>query len=267
MSKLPAFLFYPSDWETDPGLRICSKAAKGLWIDLMCVAFKCEERGKFSTNGKPWTREEVAGAIPGDLNANLTLLDELLAKGVARCDKRRVIFNARMVRDEEIRKVRSKAGSLGGNPNLLNQNTSKTQAKHRGRDKLIPVNANEKEKETKSKKLNSETAWQDSPLFEFQKFREKLADWPVNKVLFYHELFNLSEPGKYRYSDWSLTARRWDKKDPWVNPNGNGQFKATPIEDLEINQEELQKAIANVAAEREMVTDRKKKHGTIQRKT
>lgn len=114
MSKLPWFSFYPSDWETDPGLRICSKAAKGLWIDLMCVAFKCEERGKFIINGRPLTTEEVACSVPGDAAANLTMLNELLAKGVARIDKRNAIYNARMVRDEQKRQLCSEAGKRGG---------------------------------------------------------------------------------------------------------------------------------------------------------
>jgi hypothetical protein len=33
MGKLPAFMFYPGDWQKDPCLRRCSKAAKSVWMD------------------------------------------------------------------------------------------------------------------------------------------------------------------------------------------------------------------------------------------
>lgn len=103
MSKLPAFQFYPGDWRKDPNLSRCSKAAKGVWIDAMCLMFECEDRGVFATGGSPWTREEIAAAIGGDMTENLACLDELLRKGVAVLTKLGAISNRRMVKDEERR--------------------------------------------------------------------------------------------------------------------------------------------------------------------
>lgn len=103
MSKLPAFQFYPGDWMKDPNLRRCSKGAKGVWIDAMCLMFECEDRGVFASGGKPWTREEIAGAIGGDLAENLACIEELLLKGVAVLTKLGAISNKRMVRDEKHR--------------------------------------------------------------------------------------------------------------------------------------------------------------------
>lgn len=220
----------------------------------MCVAFECEERGVFISGDIPWTEEEVSGCLAGDLGANLTMLHELLTKRVARKDNRGAIFNARMVRDEQIRKERIKAGSMGGRPTKYKyfnvvSSKSKTKAKVKQNTEYVNESENGNEKLLKTKKLNSKTLWEDSPLFEFHKFREKLADWSEAKVRYYHNLFSVSDPGQYIYADWSCTARRWDEKNPWKDPNRNGQFKAKPIEDFEINQEELQKAIANTAAE------------------
>jgi hypothetical protein len=100
MGKLPGFLFYPGDWLKDPELRRCSKAEKGVWIDMLAVSFECSDRGVFATGGVPWTDEEISAAIGGDTAENLKCLRELLRKGVARRNGSGAIFSARMVRDE-----------------------------------------------------------------------------------------------------------------------------------------------------------------------
>jgi hypothetical protein len=105
MGKLPAFMFYPGDWQKDPCLRRCSKAAKGVWMDLLCLLFECPVRGVFvDASGKPWSDEEIAEAIGGDIGANLGYIAELVSKGVAQRDTRGAIFSRRMVRDEQTRR-------------------------------------------------------------------------------------------------------------------------------------------------------------------
>lgn len=132
MTKLPGFMFYPGDWVKDPDLSRCTKAAKGMWMDMLCKAFECEERGVFITAGRPWLKNEIAGAVGGDVAANSQMLDELLDRGVAKIDKRGAIFCARMIRDEAIRKLRSEAGQLGGRPTKYSEHngvTSKSKTK------------------------------------------------------------------------------------------------------------------------------------------
>lgn len=102
-AKLPAFQFYPGDWRKDPNLRRCSHAARGVWMDVLCLMFDCEERGILISDGKPWTHEDAAAAVGGDQKAALACITELLGKGVAKLDKRGAIFSARMVRDEATR--------------------------------------------------------------------------------------------------------------------------------------------------------------------
>lgn len=124
MSKLPSFQFYPGDWAKDANLRRCTKAEKGLWIDMLCVVFECEERGFFISAGKPWTKPEIAEAAGGDKAENLLLLSSLLGKGVARIDKRGAIYSARMARDESRRRQLKENGKKGGNPSLVNQTSN-----------------------------------------------------------------------------------------------------------------------------------------------
>lgn len=148
MTKLPGFMFYPGDWVKDPELSRCSKAAKGMWMDMLCKAFELKQRGKFITSQVPWTREEIAGAVGGDVTENLLLLNELISKHVAKIDKRGAIYSERMIHDERIRQIRSDAGSLGGRPIKYSKQEvvtqkSKSEANHKANGKQNTESENE----------------------------------------------------------------------------------------------------------------------------
>jgi hypothetical protein len=98
--KLPAFQFYPGDWMKDPDLRRCSHAARGVWIDMLCLMFECSDRGVLASGGNPWSREDVAAAVGGNGDVTLRCIDELVAKGVAKVRDDGAIYSARMVKDE-----------------------------------------------------------------------------------------------------------------------------------------------------------------------
>ena len=119
--KLPSFQFYPGDWMKDPNLRRCSRAARGLWADMLCLMFECEDRGVLSTGGEPWCDEDIAAASGGDIAEGLSCISELLRKGVARRNQAGAIFSKRMVEDERIRRERIKAGSVGGSKSQANR--------------------------------------------------------------------------------------------------------------------------------------------------
>lgn len=140
--KLPAFQFYPGDWRKDPNLSRCTHAEKGVWMDMLCIAFECDERGVLISQGTPWTDEEIAGAIGGDQSATLSHIAALLRKGVAKRRNDGAIFSARLVRDESKRAKCSEAGKLGGNPNLTQPKpTLKGGCKgdHKGHVKRMPT--------------------------------------------------------------------------------------------------------------------------------
>ena len=44
--------FYWSDWETDPALRLCSLAAQGLWMRMLCVAASHDPIGYVAVAGR-----------------------------------------------------------------------------------------------------------------------------------------------------------------------------------------------------------------------
>jgi hypothetical protein len=84
-----------------------------------------DQRGVLLLNGQPMPEDALANALGLDNQILSSTLTKLLTYGVA---KRRqedgAIFNKRMVEDEKLCQIRREAGKKGGNPILLNQNTT-----------------------------------------------------------------------------------------------------------------------------------------------
>ncbi len=101
---MPAFQFYPGDWMKDPSLRACSAAARGLWMDMLCLMFESDRRGFLQApNGKPYSPDQLArmtGCSPDEVSH---LLAELETSGVFSRTKNGTIFSRRLKRDEELR--------------------------------------------------------------------------------------------------------------------------------------------------------------------
>lgn len=59
MSDRPSFQFYPADWLANTNLRRCSEAARGIWIDVMCVLHGADEYGVIRWPLADLAREQV----------------------------------------------------------------------------------------------------------------------------------------------------------------------------------------------------------------
>lgn len=117
--KRPAFQFYPADWRKDASLQSCSVAARGLWIELMCIAHECDPYGYLEVNKEPMTAAQIARLVGVDTTECERLLSELERAAVFSKTRNGTIFSRRMVKDERLRNARARAGKLGGNPALL----------------------------------------------------------------------------------------------------------------------------------------------------
>lgn len=118
--KRPAFQFYPADWLTDLALRSCSVAARGLWIDMLCLMHDGRPYGHLTVGKKILVEADVVRIAGVSVEAIEPLLAELEGAEVFSRKPSGVIFSRRMVRDEAIRSRRASGGKLGGNPALVN---------------------------------------------------------------------------------------------------------------------------------------------------
>jgi len=99
--KRPSFPFYPGDWMGDPALQVCSLAAQGLWVKMMCLMHTGYPYGYLTLpNAEEITVAKLAKISQISEKFCEKLLKELAENGVFSCDINGVIFSKRMVADE-----------------------------------------------------------------------------------------------------------------------------------------------------------------------
>jgi len=108
--------FFWSDWVSDHCLRACSLAARGLWMEILCIAGSNdgEDYGFGLVGGQPITAALFCNGI-NTVDDVTNLLKELEDKGVFSRDKRGIIYCRRMLRAQKSRNN----GRLGTQSNPL----------------------------------------------------------------------------------------------------------------------------------------------------
>lgn len=74
--KRPSFQFYPADWKNNSKLRRCSEAARGAWVDILCLLHDSDEYGICR-----WPLSELARAAGVPLKLVKELVDKDVLKG------------------------------------------------------------------------------------------------------------------------------------------------------------------------------------------
>lgn len=110
--------FYPSDWRSDPAVRMCSLAARGLWTEMLCLMHEAVPYGSLVVNGRQLEPHQVAALAGRQTSEVDRLLKELELAGVFSRDEDGTIFSRRMRRDIAKAARDRDNGKGGGNPNL-----------------------------------------------------------------------------------------------------------------------------------------------------
>lgn len=121
--KKPSWQFYPGDWMKDTELRSVSSAARGIWIDMLCLMHESGRRGYLQVNGRPASLEQIARMTGNSTEEAALYLQELIDSGVCSRTKDGIdgdgcIYSRRMVRDEANKKAWRENGKKGGNQKL-----------------------------------------------------------------------------------------------------------------------------------------------------
>lgn len=126
--------FYSKDWRGDAPLRMCSFAARGLWVDILSLMHESKHCGFLFVDEVVPTPRQLAGLLGGSEKEIKALLAELAANGVYSVTGEDmpddvkalvpvgmpdgVMLSRRMVRDEAKAAKDRENGKGGGNPNL-----------------------------------------------------------------------------------------------------------------------------------------------------
>jgi hypothetical protein len=134
MSGLPWGKFFWKDWLTDPALSVCSLAAQGLWMRMLCIMSMSNPPGHLTlppTRRAESEAKQVARMCHADARQVRALLDELETRGVFDRDPGGIIVSRRMIRDANLSETGRSAATKGwanrkgqpnGQPNGLRPN-------------------------------------------------------------------------------------------------------------------------------------------------
>lgn len=95
--------FYPRDWLGDAALRTCSLAARGLWMEMLCLMDDANPRGHLKLKRKKIDIQTLAGLTGSTPKQVEKLLDELRTAGVFSVTNHGTIYSRKMVRESKWR--------------------------------------------------------------------------------------------------------------------------------------------------------------------
>lgn len=133
--KKPWFKWWPTAWRGETSLKLVSRAARSLWVDILGLMHESPLIGYlYLNNGTPPTLEDLSRVL-GDTPEELrTLLAELKAAGVYSETDEGVIYSRKMVRDAEISaKGREDIKNRGGAWGLPNGKSVENTDRHPNR--------------------------------------------------------------------------------------------------------------------------------------
>lgn len=116
--KQPWLKFYPSDWRSDAALRMCSMAARGLWMEMLGLMHHAEPYGHLVVNGSALDPKQLSQLAGCGLRECVNLLAELESCGVFSRTSEGIIYSRKMKRDFERSLKDKENGARGGNPIL-----------------------------------------------------------------------------------------------------------------------------------------------------
>jgi len=114
----PWMKFYTSDWRSDPRLKMCSPAARGMWIEMICLMHEATPYGHLLIHGQSPNEAQLA-SLTGIPSAEVPdLIGELERLGVFSRTREGVVYSRKLVRMAAKAALERKSGQKGGNPKL-----------------------------------------------------------------------------------------------------------------------------------------------------
>lgn len=95
----PWMKFYPRDWRGDQALRAVSLAARGLWMECLCIMHEAKPYGHLVLNGNPVDGDTLARMTGVPVDEVSALMAELRQAGVLSVTGKGVVFSRRMTKD------------------------------------------------------------------------------------------------------------------------------------------------------------------------
>lgn len=105
--------FYFGDWRKAPEIRALDLDVRMIWFEMMGLMWESTERGYLTLNEKPVITPVISRMLGIDITTFERALKQMEEYNVFSRRNDGAIYCRKMVRDEEIRRNRSKAGKVG----------------------------------------------------------------------------------------------------------------------------------------------------------
>lgn len=215
---LPWSKFFWSDYASDPALKLCSLAAQGLWMRMLCIAAEHEPVGYVAVNGEGLDVEGIAALCGARIEQVEECLAELRRRGVYSVDRRGWIYSRRLINDAKKSRKASESGKLGGNPTLRKQtgNSGALKGEDKGGDKLVPKPQKPEARVHKKKDFVEKSEhplpadWQPEPFGDGSKSKAIVDGWPNDHLALQVEKFRAYHTGHgTKWRDWQKAWATW----------------------------------------------------------
>lgn len=113
MSDYPWIKFYPRDWRGDQALRAVSIAARGLWIECLCIMHEAKPYGHLVLGGQKVEDATLARMSGVPVDEVSALMAELRQAGVFSVTRKGLVFSRRMTKDHSRSQIGKKFADLG----------------------------------------------------------------------------------------------------------------------------------------------------------
>ena len=110
---LPAMPFYFGDWRKAPEIRALDLDVRMIWFEMLGLMWESTERGYLTLNMRPVSNSVITRMLGTDIVTFDRALQQLNDFNVFSRREDGAIFSRKMVRDEELRLSKSKAGKTG----------------------------------------------------------------------------------------------------------------------------------------------------------
>lgn len=98
-----------------------------MWIDLIALSCDMEEKGVFFEEKRALNAQNIVQTLHKSGRKTMRIFQSLVSKSILRQREDGAFYIPRVQRDAQLSKIRSEAGGLGGNPDLLNQKNKQNQ--------------------------------------------------------------------------------------------------------------------------------------------
>lgn len=165
MTDTPWLKFYPRDWRGDQALRAVSIAARGLWMECICIMHEAKPYGHLVLNGAPIDGGTLARMTGTPVDEVSALVAELRQAGVLSVTGRGVVFSRRMTKDHARAQKGRKSANLRWSQAAENKHENDVPNRHPIRYPITqkPEARNQKDINTSGGALRSRESEREKP--------------------------------------------------------------------------------------------------------